>query len=147
MRRALGIGAGGQAGFTAVELAVVALVISLLCAIAIPSFYGQRAKARDAQAKVEVRTAQTAIEIYATDHDGSYGGASASALQQIEPMLRDVPSSDLTVQPMGTSGKYRLAVVAATGNEFSIRRENDNSTSYRCTNAGNGGCPPNGVWG
>jgi type IV pilus assembly protein PilA len=139
--------ARSQAGFTLVEILVVMLILALLAAIAIPAFFSQRDKARDAEAKVQVRTAQAAIETYSTDHDGSYAGATTTALEQIEPSLRDVPTGKLTVQPMGASGKYRVAVESGTGNEFTIRRETDDSASYPCTSRGTGGCPATGFWG
>src|SRR5262249_51594978 len=58
----------GEGGFTLVELLVVMLILGLLAAIAIPSFFNQRDKAKDADAKAAVRTAQTAMETYATDN-------------------------------------------------------------------------------
>ena len=66
-----------ESGFTLVELLVVMLILGLLAAIAIPAFFNQRDKARDAEAKAAVRTAETAIETYATDNDGSYAGATS----------------------------------------------------------------------
>ena len=51
------------------------LIIGLLAAIAIPSFFNQRDKANDAGAKEDAHTAQTAMETYATDNGGSYTGA------------------------------------------------------------------------
>ena len=68
----LRVRAQSESGFALVELLVVMLILGLLAAIAIPSFFNQRDKARDADAKSSVRTAQTAIETYATDHNGSY---------------------------------------------------------------------------
>ena len=64
-----------ESGFTLVELLVVMLIIGILAAIAIPSFFSQRDKATDSDAKSAARTAQTSIETYATDNDGSYVGA------------------------------------------------------------------------
>ena len=51
-------------------------ILGILAAVAIPSFFNQRDKGRDAQAKVAARTAQTAAETIATDNGGSYNGPS-----------------------------------------------------------------------
>src|SRR5260370_17069095 len=88
--------AEGEQGFTLVELLVVILIIGILAGIAIPAFLGQRQKAYDSQAKSNIRTAQTAEETYATDHDGTYtvGDTSTGAadpLVTIEPTLNNNP--------------------------------------------------------
>ncbi len=71
----------GESGFTLVELLVVMLIIGLLAAIAIPAFFNQRQKATDSQAKVYARTAETAMETFATDNQGVYAGAAADAVR------------------------------------------------------------------
>ncbi len=108
-----------ESGFTLVELLVVMLILGLLAAIAIPAFFNQRDKARDAEAKSAVRTAQTAMETYATDNDGQYTGAAsdptspyaAGSLQAIEQSLGDVGD--------------RLTVVSATDDSYEVQVESE----------------------
>jgi type IV pilus assembly protein PilA len=149
--------ARGESGFTLVELLVVMLILGLLAAIAIPSFFNQRDKARDADAKTGVRTAQTAMESYATDHDGLYNEAAdpanAAALRDIEATLNDVDLT--TVAPNAAADGYTVGVTSSTGTEFTIQRfgESDATATqpegtvlYECDNAGEAGCPGNGEW-
>ena len=70
--------ASEESGFTLVELLVVMLIIGLLAAIAIPAFFNQRDKAYDANAKEQARTAETAMETYATDNGGVYTGVTTA---------------------------------------------------------------------
>src|SRR5215211_2547741 len=121
-----------ESGFTLVELLVVMLILGLLAAIAIPSFFNQRDKARDADAKESVRTAQTAIETYATDNDGSYVGATAADLVAIESTLADADLSE----PSGLSQDgYTVEVISENDSPnhlFQITRQTDGTTDLTC---------------
>src|SRR6266540_3616129 len=97
-----------ESGFTLVELLVVMLILGLLAAIAIPAFFNQRDKAKDADAKAAVRTAQTAMETYSTDHDGNYASASATDLQGIEPTLSTSVKPTITVVSTDGSNGYEI---------------------------------------
>jgi type IV pilus assembly protein PilA len=142
----------GEGGFTLVELLVVMLILGLLAAIAIPSFFNQRDKASDADAKSSVRTAQTAIETYATDNNGNYALADAAELQAIEPTLNDAPGAITVTPTVGTDPQdegYSVSVAQPdTGNVFSIARNaNTSQVTYTCTTVSTAGCPSDGNWG
>jgi type IV pilus assembly protein PilA len=135
----------GEGGFTLVELLVVMLILGLLAAIAIPSFFNQREKAKDADAKSSVRTAQTAMETYATDNGGSYLGATAANLRTIESTLNDANLN----APTAAAGSYTVSVTSdgKAKNVFSISRASNGTTTLTCTAGGTDGCPTGGNWG
>lgn len=137
----------GESGFTLVELLVVMLILGLLAAIAIPSFFNQREKAKDADAKAAVRTAQTAMETWATDNGGAYntgGGPTAADLTTIEPSLGN---ADLQ-NPTGLAEKaYTLTVNSeVSGQTFSISRAATGVLDSNCTVLEVAGCPADGNW-
>jgi type IV pilus assembly protein PilA len=139
-----------ESGFTLVELLVVMLILGLLAAIAIPAFFNQRDKARDSQAKTYARTAETAIETYSTDNNGTYDGADYAALVGLEPTLSGADfEGDAPTVPApgeGTDRSYEITVNSDTGNTFTITRLDGGTTELTCTENATAGCPEGQEW-
>ena len=145
--------ASEEAGFTLVELLVVMLILGILAAIALPAFFNQRDKASDAKAKEQARTAQIAMETYATDNGGVYTGVTTAKLVTIEQSLSDTVSTTrpylTAAAAAGANDKgWTLEVTSPkTGNKFTIARaEGTSQLTFTCTTGGTAGCPTGGVW-
>lgn len=135
----------GQAGFSLIELLVVILIVGILAAIAIPTFVGQKAKAQDAGGKVLARTAETAIESYATNNNGAYSGATVSTLHSIEPTLVTSSTSQSYLASVSVTANGYAVIVSqpVTGNAFTITKS-ANTVTRTCSGSG-GGCA-GGSW-
>jgi len=96
----------------------------------------------DAKAEIAARKAETAMEVYATDNNGSYAGASPTGLQKIEP---SVPES---VQMTASGQSYKITMPSSVGgNSFTVSRDASGTPSFTCEVPGEGNCPASGNWG
>lgn len=63
-------------GFSLIELLIVVVIISILAAIAVPSFLDAQHRAKSTRAKSDLRSLTTAVEAYRVDH-GKYAPCAA----------------------------------------------------------------------
>jgi type IV pilus assembly protein PilA len=126
-----------ERGFTLIELLVVILIIGILAAIAIPAFLNQRQKAYDAQAKSNLRTAQTAEETYSTDNNGSYATA-LSQLTTIEPALNNAPTVTVA-NPSGDNYQLTASSGGGTPVTYTLTVANNGAVTRACS-PNQGGC-------
>ena len=133
------------------KLAALVVIAALAAVVAVLALKGggsssppaspQQVNAADAKAQAAARTAETAMEVWATDRGGSYEGASTDALRRIEPTL---PSSlEVKASPAG----YSVTVPAEVGgNSFTIERNANGVSSFTCQVPGTADCPAGGQW-
>ncbi len=135
-----------QSGFTLIELLVVILIIGILAAIAIPSLLSQKSKAYDAGAKELARSAETTIETYATDHNGSYAGLNGAAgIKILHEYETSIPETEAaakggawlpTAGLVGAAETYSVTAQAAnTKTEYTIARNSEGGISRTCKSA------------
>jgi type IV pilus assembly protein PilA len=137
-----------EAGFTLIELLVVMLILGILAAIAIPAFFNQRDKATDADAKSAARTAQTAMETYATDNGGVLDASACGAVADVDALVAIEPSLAGAQLEVAVAGPrvYTVTSTSETENWFSITSTDGVATSDCGPTEGEGGCPNGGEW-
>ena len=87
-----------KAGFTLVELMVVAIIVAILAAVAIPLMTGNKKKAWATEAQAGLGTLRTAFQVYKAENGGWPTGLNGL------PMSATV--TNLTVKMGDLDGKY-----------------------------------------
>ncbi len=85
---------GNQKGFTLVEVLIVAVVLGILAAVAIPLYAGSKQKAYLAAMKADLHTVAIYEEQFSADNHGQYFSGTATP---DAPLNGFTPSKDLTV--------------------------------------------------
>jgi hypothetical protein len=104
----------------------------------------------DTAAEELARTAEVAIETYATDHNGRYTGATPAALKKIETTIPITAGNGnawlSSVRPTGTGRGYTITATSTTGDTYSITRTDPGLLSRTCVPVNLGGCSASGTW-
>ena len=127
-------GSAAEQGFSLIELLVVCLVIGALCAIAIPQFLSQSAKARDVSAKELAHHAQLAAETIATEADGSYEGVTREGIAKVDPNIpveKTGASAYISATTHGAK-EYSVTATATDGVEMTLARSAGGAITRTC---------------
>ncbi len=94
-------------GFTLLELMVVAVIIGILAAVAIPNYMNNAEKAKVKAAQAELKTIATGLELYYVE-EGEYPAAGENNLvSEIDDDLEDYIGKNVpTMDPWGNGYNY-----------------------------------------
>lgn len=123
--------ARSEGGFTLIELLVVMIIISILMAVAVPTFLAQKNNAQKTKATANIKQIVNAIEACAsTNTDGTYNGCtSATQLTAFEKGLKSIKFGaapavgTYSITPNGTQG-YSVQTAIQDGNKTVYFAEN-----------------------
>ena len=133
-------------GFTLVELLVVVVVLTILTAIALVTFIGQRNKAYDASAKSNARNAVSYAEACYTDSQDYSKCTSASELGETPfPVVGGVPGAGEVRVRVVDPELFRVVSGSGSGHHFRIVKDSDGKVRLDCWDDP-GSCPSKGDW-
>jgi type IV pilus assembly protein PilA len=117
--------ARSEGGFTLIELLVVMIIISILMAVAVPTFLAQKNNAQKSKDTSNIKQIVNTVEACAVNNtDGTYTGCTTTvALQAVEKGLNNLTLADgvapalngYSIAPIGTQG-YQVESQIQDGN-------------------------------
>ena len=96
-------------GFTLIELLIVIALIGVLAAIMLPNYNRSRARAKLSACKQSLRNVATALESYASDHNGLYPESLTELTQGPSPYLAKMPFCEECGEPSSYINGYQYS--------------------------------------
>ncbi|MEA2473749.1 MAG: type pilus assembly protein PilA [Thermoleophilaceae bacterium] len=142
----------GNRGFTLIELLVVMLIISILAAIAIPSYMGHQKKGKDAEAESNARNLTSRIELCFATQENYLDCDSNEEIGSDTGLPYGTGPGEVSIIS-ATAKSYKVTAVSkatsdGSNHTFSIEHNVNGTTDRTCTAGStnkNGACRA-GVW-
>lgn len=102
----------GRRGFTLIELVVVVVIIAIIAAIAIPKMSRGSAGANDSAVSADLATMRSALELFQTEHGGTYpsNALAATFINQLTQYTDSSGNAQATKDSTHIYGPYLKAV-------------------------------------
>jgi general secretion pathway protein G len=81
--RKMNLRRAGRTGFTLIEVLLVVAILGIIAAAVVPSLIGRQKQAYEDQTRNDIRGLESALTMYAVDHDGTYPSGGREALNSL----------------------------------------------------------------